>query len=170
MRVDTLPSPGVLHMGLQIRTMMAKAISGIEVTAGVSGGKASAAAQLDAFLVASRTAISSFIELVLPTVASSSIRASLPNKIYLAATEGLDPQFVPGAAAFVIAGVTKVVDKVEIDGPFIILTVTVPFASGNVSTVAYTQPGSIGLRARDLSGNIMASFTAMSIANGVISA
>ena len=166
MRVDTLPSPGLLHMGLQIRTQMAQTISGIEIVAGATGGKASQAAQFDAFLVACRTAISTFIEVVAPTITARAIRASEPTKLYLLAGEGLDPKFVPPVTAFAIAGVTKVVSKVEIDGPFIVLTVTVPWVFGNVSTVAYTQPGAT-TNARDLSGNLLASFTAAAIVNGV---
>ena len=166
MRVDSLPSPGLLHMGMQIRTQMAQTISGIEIVAGATGGKASQASQFDLFLQACRTAIAGFIEVVVPTVSSRAIRASEPNKLYITASEGLDPKFTPLPAAFTIAGVTKVVQKVEIDGPFIILTVTVPWVFGNVSTVAYTQPGAT-TNARDLSGNLLASFAAQAIVNGV---
>ena len=166
MRVDTLPSPGLLPQGMIIRNTMAKAISGIEIVAGVSGGKASQAAQFDAFLVFARSAISAFIETVVPTITARAIPASAANKLYLTASEGLDPAFVPAASAFAIAGVAKTVSKVEIDGPFLILTVSAPWVAGNVSTVAYTQPGAAS-NVRDRSGNLLASFTASAIVNGV---
>lgn len=166
MRVDTLPSPGLLHMGHQIRTQMARTISGIEIVAGVSGGKASSAAQLTVFLNACVAAIAGFVDVVVPTITARVIPASAPNKLFISASEALDPQFVPTPAAFTIAGVAKTVSKVEIDGPFIILTVSAPWVAGNVSTVAYTQPGAT-TNIRDLSGNLLASFTAAAIVNGV---
>ena len=169
MRVDTLPSPGQLSMGIAIRVMMSRAISSIEIASGYpgSGGKATSAGQFDAFLVASRTAIAGMIDATVPLATAFAIRASMPNKVYIAHNEAIDPAFVPPVTAFAIAGVTKVVSKVEIDGPFIILTVTVPFVAGNVSTVAYTAPGGIG-NARDLTGNLLASYTAQPIVNGVV--
>ena len=168
MRVDTLPSPGQLSMGIAIRVMMSRAISSIEIASGYpgSGGKATSAGQFDAFLVASRAAIAGLIDVTAPGVLSSTVRASEPNKLYIAHNEALDPQFVPPVTAFTIAGVTKVVSKVQIDGPFIIITVTVPWAVGNISTVAYTAPGGIG-NARDLSGNLLGAYGAQGIVNGV---
>ena len=168
MRVDFLPSPGQLSMGIAIRTMMAKAISGIEIASAYpgSGGKSSQAGQFDAFLVASRTAVASFIDLTVPAPTARAIRNSEPTKLYITHSEALDPKFVPPVTAFAIAGVTKVVSKVEVDGPFIILTVSVPWATGNVSTVAYTQPGATS-NARDMAGNLLASYVAAAIVNGV---
>jgi hypothetical protein len=165
MRVDTLPSPGRLSMGINIRTIMAKAISALELQATYTG-KATEAAQFDTFLVASRAAIAAFIDVVAPTAIAYFIKSAEASKVYVQLSEGVDPKFVPPASAFVIAGTAKVVSKVEVDGPFLILTVTVPFVNGNAATVAYTQPGGIG-NARDLSGNLLASFTAQAIVNNV---
>lgn len=165
MRVDTLPSPGRLSMGIQIRTIMAKAISAIELQ-GTYTGKATEAWQFDQFLQACRTAVATFIETVAPTVLARFINSAEANKVYIQASEGIDPKFVPLPAAFAITGVAKTISKVEIDGPYIVLTVTVPFVNGNVSNVAYTQPGGAA-NLRDLSGNLLASFAATAIVNNV---
>lgn len=165
MRKDAMPSPGQLSQGIEIQGVMCKAINSIETVGAVSGGKAGAAASFDAFLVFCRTAISTFIDVTVPTVAARAIRNSEPTKLYITTTELLDPKFVPPTSAFAIAGVTKVVSKVEIDGPFIILTVTVPWGAGDVSTVAYTQPGAVS-NVRDMSGKLLAAFTAAAVVNG----
>lgn len=164
MRRDAMPSPGQLSQGIEIQGVMCKAINSIEIVAGMTGGKASAAKQFDNFLVFCRTAIASFIETVVPTIVSRNIRNGEPNKLYIQASEELDPKFVPPNSAFTITGVGKVVTKVEVDGPYIILTVSVPWATGNVSTVAYVQPGVLS-NLRDLSGNLLAAFAASAIVN-----
>lgn len=164
MRIENLPSPGQLSNGIRLRTETAKAISHIETQAGFTAGKTTYAKALDDFFVAARAAISTFIDATVPTVVSRAIPASFANQVRILHSEGLDPAYLPLPAAFVIAGVSKVVSKVEIDGPYVILTVTVPFVTGNVSTVAYTQ-GAAAERLRDLSGNLLASYTAAAIVN-----
>lgn len=168
MRVETLPSPGLLSNGIRCRIEMAKAISAIEINAGIpaNGGKSSTAKPFDDFLVACRTAIASFIETVVPTVVSRAIRASFPNQVVITFSEGLDRKFVPAPAAFAITGQVRTISKVEVDGPFVILTVTVPFVAGAVN-VAYTQPGATS-NLRDESGNLVASFTAAAVTNAIV--
>lgn len=168
MRVETLPSPGLLSNGIRLRIEMAKAISAVEIVGGIpaNGGKTSTAKTMDDFLVAARAAIAGFIEAVAPTVVSRAIRASFPNQIVITASEGLDPKFVPAPAAFAITGQTRTITEVKVDGPFVILTVNTPFAAGAVN-VAYTQPGAAS-NLRDLSGNLLASFTAAAVTNAIV--
>jgi len=169
MRVDSLPSPGLLSNGIRLRIEASRAISAVEINAGipVNAGKSSSAKILDDFLVACRTAIATFIDTVAPTVTSRVIRNSEADQIYIAHSEGISPAFLPQPSAFVISGQTRTISKVEVDGPFVILTVTVPFVPGAVN-VAYTQPGTAAERLRDLSGNLLASYTAQAVVNGVV--
>lgn len=165
MRVASLPSPGLLSNGIRTRIELAKAISAVEIQAGYNSGKASAAASLDAFLVACRTAIASFIETVVPTLASAAIGLSNTKRIVLTFSEGIDKRYVPAVTDFAIAGQVKAVTKVTIDGPFVYLDVATAFVAGAV-TVAYTKPGTNQLR--DLSGNEVASITATAVTNAVV--
>lgn len=54
MRVETLPSPGLLSNGIRIRIEAAKAISAVEINAGIpaNGGKSSSARPLRDFFLA----------------------------------------------------------------------------------------------------------------------
>lgn len=169
MRVDTLPSPGLLAQGIQIRTLMAKAISAIEINGGLSvnGGKSTMAKPFSDFLDAAKAAIATFVDAVVPTVIGRSINADDATHVMIYCSEGLDPKFVPPISAFTIAGTAKTIDRVRVEGNFIRLRVTVPFAAGNTVTVAYTQPGATA-NARDLSGNLLASFTAAAVTNSLV--
>lgn len=164
MRVDTLPSPGLLHMGLQIRTMMAKTISGIEIVAGLTGGKASQASQFDTFLIACRTAIADFIDAVLPTYTSGVIALATPTKLVLTYSEELDATIVPAVGSFVTSP-AKTFSSVVVSGATVTLTATTAFAAG-VTTVTYTAPGTNALR--DASGNLLATHGPSAITNNVV--
>lgn len=167
MRVETLPSPGLLSSGLQLRTQAAKAISSIEILAGMpgSGGKVNTAKQLSDFFTACAAALSTFIDVTAPTVLSRTIPsggAASGSWLRIRHSEALDPNYVPAPAAFTIAGVAKTIAAVKIEGADVCLRVTVPFVAGNAPTVAYTQPGA-GTNLRDLSGNLLASYTATAV-------
>lgn len=167
MRIETLPSPGMLSMGIELRNTMAKAISAVEISAGFGGGKSHAAKKLTDFLTASAAAIAGFLDVTAPTVVSRTIvldRFGVANTLRIRHSEDLDAQYVPLPAAFTIAGVTKVISKVCVEGPDVLITVTVPWVTGNVSTVAYTQPGA-ATNLRDLSANLLATYTAAAITN-----
>lgn len=168
MRVASLPSPGLLSNGIRIRIEAAKAISAVEINAGISvnGGKSSAAAPLKAFFDACNTAIAGFLDVTAPTVASRSVAASNLKRIVIVASEGLDEKFVPAPAAFAITGQTLTISKVTVDGPFVYLDVTTAVVAGALN-VAYTQPGSTS-NLRDVSGNLLASFTAAAVTNPVV--
>ena len=168
MRVASLPSPGLLSNGIRIRIEMAKAISAIEINGGISinGGKSSAAAPFKAFLDASNAAIATFLDVTAPTVASRSVALSNTKRIVLAFSEGLDEKFVPAPAAFAITGQTRVISNVTVDGPFVYLDLATAVVAGALN-VAYTQPGAAS-NLRDLSGNLVASFTAAAVTNPVV--
>lgn len=163
MRVDTLPSPGMLSNGIRIRIEAAKAISAVEINAGltVNAGKSSNAKPLSDFFTACAAALSTLLDVTAPTIAARSISASLPTRIVLTYSEGLDRKFVPAVTDFAITGQVKAVTKVTVDGPFVYLDVGSAFVTGSVS-VAYTQ-GAIKLQ--DASGNLAASFTATAVTN-----
>lgn len=169
MRIETLPSPGLLSNGIRIRIEAAKAISAIEINAGLSvnGGKARSAFQLKAFFDACSAAIAGFVDVVLPVIASRVIAASNAKRITLVYGEGLDPAHVPDLTDFVITGQVKTVSKVIIDGPFVHLDFTTAFIAGAVN-VAYTQSATVTKRLQDTSNNQAASFTATAVTNGIV--
>lgn len=168
MRQENLPSPGIIGNGQTLRALVAKVISQVEIDAGLRGsGKSSHAKPLSDFFAAGVTALASFVDAVAPTVLSRFVVNTSKNKVRIRYNEGMDPKFVPAPAAFAIAAPAKVISKVEVDGPDVILTVTVPFVPGDQPTVAYTQPGA-ATNLRDLAGNLAASYTATAIIAAVV--
>jgi hypothetical protein len=169
MRVDTLPSPGLLSNGIRLRIEAAKAISAVEINAGipVNAGKSSTAKGLDDFLTACRSAIATFIETVAPVIAARSATPANTSLIVLTYGEGLDASHVPPPSAFAVTGQVRTVTNVAIDGPFVFLRLNTPLVAGAVS-VAYTQPGSVDLRLQDISGNQAVSFTATAVTNTIV--
>lgn len=166
MRKDSLPSPGMLSMGTALHTNLVKAVSAVELAAMTgAGGKTSLAKTLDNCLVAARTAIAGFIDAVVPGVSARTAGASFPSVIRIRTDKWLDPGFVPAGTAFAVTVQARTVTAVAIDGPDIILTLSAPLVAGAVS-VAYTQPGAAS-NVRDLSGNLLASFTAAAVTNSI---
>jgi hypothetical protein len=167
MRVETLPSPGLLSNGIRIRIEAAKAISAVEINAGIpaNGGKSSSASLLKAFFDTCSASIAGIVDNVVPTVAARTLSAAAPKRIVLTFTEGIDPKFVPAVGAFAITGQVKAVTKVTISGPYVYLDVATDFVAGAVS-VAYTQPGA-ATNLRDIAGNLVASFTATAVTNTI---
>lgn len=162
MRQETLPSPGQLSQGITLRNVAALAISAVEINAGIpaNAGKSSYAKSLADFFTACATAVTGFVDAVLPTQTARTIAANEATKVRIKIDKGLDPRYVPAPADFALTTPTKVISKVEIDGPFIVLTVTVPYTvADNAAKVAYTAPGG-GTGARDFSGNLLASWLA----------
>ena len=169
MRVSTLPSPGLLSNGIRIRIEAAKAISAVEINAGipVNAGKSSNAKPLSDFFTACVAALSTFLDVTTPTISARSITESLRTRIVLTYSEGLDKGHVPDVTDFAIAGQVKPVTKVTIDGPFVYLDVGSAFVAGAV-TVAYTQSGTAAKRLQDAAGNQAASFTATAVTNAIV--
>lgn len=166
MRVSTLPSPGLLSMGIKLRTEAAKAISAVEISAGrghAGAAKSPHAFQLSAFFTACAAALSTFVETTVPVIASRSIGAANKKRIVLVYGEGLDPTSVPAVTDFAITTQAKAVTKVTIDGPFVYLDVATDFVAGAVN-VAYTGGTN---KLKDVSGNLAADFTATAVTNGI---
>jgi hypothetical protein len=166
MRVDTLPSPGLLSNGIRIRIEAAKAISAVEINAGVpaNGGKATAAKPLADFFTACAASLSSYLDVTAPTVVARAIAPSKPKRVTLTMSEGMDPKNIPALTSFVFTTQVRTVEKITVDGPFIHVDVTTPFVAGAVN-IAYTQPGTLNLR--DISQNLLANFTAAAVTNGL---
>lgn len=163
MRQESLPSPGIIGNGYTLQALVAKVISQVEIDAGLRGsGKSTHAKPLSDFFTAAVTALASFLDATAPTVVSRTVASASKNVIRILYSEGLDPKFVPAPAAFAIATPAKTISKVEVDGPYVLLTVTVPFVAGDAPTVAYTQPGATS-NLRDIAGNLAASYTATAI-------
>lgn len=169
MRVETLPSPGLLSNGIRIRIEAAKAISAVEINAGIpaNGGKSSTADPLHDFFTACAAAVNGFRDTTAPTIVARSVAASNPNVIVLTYSEGLDASRVPLVTDFAVTVQARTVTKVVVDGPFVFLTLNTPLAAGAVS-VAYTQNANTELRLQDNSDNQSASFAATAVTNGVV--
>jgi uncharacterized repeat protein (TIGR02059 family) len=168
MRVETLPSPGLLSNGIRIRIEAAKAISAVEINAGVpaNNGRSSAAAPLRDFFQACADALTSLRDVTAPTIQARSATNANRSLIVLTYNEGLDATHVPPTTAFAVTGQVRTVTEVQIDGPFVFLTLNTPLNTGAVS-VAYTQPGTANLRLQDVSGNVTATFAATAVTNTI---
>lgn len=169
MRVATLPSPGLLSNGIRIRIEAAKAISAVEINAGIpaNAGKARNAKDLKDFFDTCSAAVAGFVDAVVPTVVARSISPSNPKRITLTLSEGLEAAHTPLPAAFTVTGQVKTVHKVTVDGPFVHLDFTSDFIAGAVS-VAYTLPTPVNERLQDESSNQVAAFTATAVTNGIV--
>ena len=168
MRVATLPSPGLLSNGIRIRIEAAKAISAVEINAGipVNAGKSSNAQPLSAFFTACVAALSTMLDTTLPTINARSIATSNAKRITLTYSEGLDEKFTPLVTQYTIAGQVKTVAKVTVDGPFVHLDFDTAFVAGAV-TVAYAL-NSATTNLRDTSGNLAAIFSATAVTNALV--
>lgn len=166
MRVDTLPSPGMLSNGIRIRIEAAKAISAVEINAGVpaNAGKATAAKPLADFFTACAASLSTFLDVTEPTIVARTIAPSKPKRITLTMSEGMDQKNIPALTSFVTTTQVRVVESITIDGPFIHVDFTLPFVAGAVG-IAYTQPGTLNLR--DISQNLLANSIATTVTNGL---
>lgn len=157
MKINALPSPGLLSNGIKIRVEAAKAISSVEVTGmRTPGGKVSTAATLKTFFDACSTALDSFVDTTVPTMAGATGVAASATKITIdfVGTD-MDESVVPLAADFAVDNggtVTSVAWGTAGDAGKLVLTGT-GYAAGD--TVTYTKPSVNALR--DLVGNQIAS-------------
>lgn len=169
MRVDKLPSPGLLSNGTRLRIEAAKAISAIEVNAAIAAnaGKSRNSHQLFEFFTTCSNSVSAYFDTVVPTIVARSITPSNTKRITLTYSEGLDKGFVPDKTDFVITGQVRTVAAVIVDGPFVHVDVTAAFAAGAVS-IAYTASATQAKKLQDSSGNVAASFTATAVTNSIV--
>ena len=159
MRVETLPSPGMLSQGIRLRTHAASAISSVEIFAGRNGGTSGAATQLHAFFTACATAIAALRDVAVPTVTTRTGTTGV-NRVTITTSEALDPRIIPPFTSFVTVP-ARVINNVTIDG----FKVHVDYdgvALVNTNTIAYTQPGTAN-KLQDLGGNLLATFAASAI-------
>jgi hypothetical protein len=169
MRVNDLPSAGLLSNGTRIRIEAAKAISAVQVNAGIAAnaGKSRNAKGLKDFFDACSATMNTLLETVVPVIVARSISPSNPLRLTLTYSEGLDKTHLPAVTAFAVTGQVRTVTKVTIDGPFVHLDVNAPFTAGAVN-VAYTQPGAVVDRLQDISTNQAASFGATAVTNSIV--
>jgi hypothetical protein len=161
MKFDALPSPGFIGSGLELQKQCVKAISYTEVMASLKGGKTEQAKSLTTFFTACIAAVSAFVDAVLPTFVSAAInRTAAPKTLVVTLSEPL-MNVVPDHTSFTTTGGGNV-QAVAILGSTVVLTNSANFPATAV-TVSYTAPGTNGLR--DLSGNLVASFTAQPVTN-----
>jgi len=159
MRIETLPSPGLLSMGFRLQSEATKAISSVEIFSARNGGTSGSATKLHAFFTACATAIASLRDLAVPTVTARNQVLGV-NTVVITTSEPLDPRIIPDLTSFVTAPV-RVINKVEIIG----LTVQVSYdgvALTNGNTIAYTQPSGLN-KLQDAGANLLASFAAAAI-------
>ena len=159
MRLETLPTPGMLSMGISLRTEASKAISAVEIFAGRNGGTSGAATQLHTFFTACATAIAALRDLTAPTV-SSRTGATGINRVTITTSEPLDPRIIPPFTSFVTAPV-RTITNVTIVGNTILVDYD-GVALVNTNTIAYTQPGGLN-KLQDAGGNLLATFAAAAI-------
>lgn len=166
MRVSTLPSPGLLSNGIRIRIEAAKAISAVEINAGIpaNGGKSSTAKQLSAFFTACSDAIATYIDTTVPTLVSAVITAALPTRIVLTFNDDLDGNYVPATGDFAITEQVKTVATVTVSGTKVYLDFATAFVAGAAS-FAYTQGTN---KLQDTDANLVANITATAVTNGIV--
>lgn len=101
-----------------------------------------------------------------PTLSGATVANASPATLTMTASESLDTTNVPATSAFTVSGHT--VTSVAVASGAVTLSLGEPFVYGEAArTISYTQPGSAGLR--DLAGNLMASFSGVSVTNNVAS-
>lgn len=156
MRLENLPSPGLLSNAIGLRAAAARAISNVEVTAArTPGGLTSGANQLHVFFTACATAVAAMRDVTAPTVTARN-QTTGEKVIRLTTSEGLDPSIVPAAAAFAISP-ARTITGIEVLGTSVRITYSgTTLVAGDSPTIGYTQPGTNALR--DTAGNLLATF------------
>lgn len=157
MRIENLPSPGIISTSEQLRREAARAISYVETVAAVTqGGKVSSAKSLSTFFAACKSAADAVADTTAPTITARAISAAAPDQIKLTMSEPLNATVVPANSAFTLASPAKTVKSIQISQNVVTITVTAAYTPGDTApTVAYTAPGTNALR--DVSGNLLAS-------------
>ena len=151
MRYTTLPSPGVITRGHELRNQAAQAISQVEIVAKrTAGGKTRAAASLSAFFTACATALNSYTDLTLPTVTT---RVRTVNTLTVTFSEALETTVTPALSSFVFTP-ARTVTAISVVGSTVVVTATGVIATDSVT---YTKPATNGIR--DKAGNQAATFT-----------
>lgn len=145
MKLDFLPSPGLIPNGPRLQAEMTKACSYVETMASMKGGLTEQANTLDSFCFAVQSAIIGFRDIGAPVYAGGAFGvAADPKKITLTYSEPLDQTVLPAKGSWVVSQ-GGAVSAVSIVGSTVVLTMTT--ALTNVATtVTYTKPAVNGLR------------------------
>lgn len=152
MRLDTLLSPGLLSVGHQLRSFAARAISAVEIHAARStSGKSSMAKPLSDFFTDCASKLSTFIDIVLPTV-TTRVRTNATTAT-ITFSEALEATSTP-ASAFVFTP-ARTLSSVVVSGTTVVIT-GVGITAGD--SVAYTKPTN-GEALQDPAGNEVANFS-----------
>lgn len=152
MRATTLPSPGPIAGGHQIRQQAAMAISRVQMLANhTGGGKAKTAKQLSDFFAACVTALAGYIDATAPTVTTRVRTATNTAVITFNETLGA---VTPPLTAFVFTP-ARTVTNVVVSGTTVTITATGVIVG---DSVAYTQPGTAA-KLQDRYGNLVANFS-----------
>lgn len=101
---------------------------------------------------------------VAPLFESGAVNNASPTIMRLTFSEEFDANYKPASSVFTISP-SKTISSYAIVGNKINITVSVAFGTSDTITIAYTNPGSGGLR--DKSGNELATFTAEAVTNNV---
>lgn len=105
----------------------------------------------------------------LPVLESAAVNNASPTILRLTFSESLDPAYSVAGTAWAAAGSVsgaKTVTSTSIVKNKITLTMNEAYETTDVITVAYTAPGG-AQDIRDLSGNLLASFTAEAVTNNI---
>jgi stage V sporulation protein SpoVS len=159
MRIENLPSPGILSSSLRLRTEATKAINAVEIVAGrTPGGKTIAAGTLATFFTACASAIAALSDVAVVGFASvTSATAASATQLNIVFPESMDQTVVPAPTAFAISGDT-ITAVAWVNATTLRLTGT-GFASGE--SLVYTKPATNALR--DRAGNQTASGTKVTV-------
>lgn len=145
MRLETLPSPGLLANGYKVRMEAAKAISSVEIMAArTPGNKTATAATLSAFFTACATALSAYVATVIADFSGvTSATATSATQINVVFPQAMDQSVVPAIAAFVASGGDTITAAAWTSAFNLRLTGT-GFAAAE--TLTYTKPATKFLR------------------------
>ena len=152
MKNTGLPYPGALSNGIKLRYEAAKAITGVECTAGKTpGGKTQAAGALRTFFTACATALDDLHDTAVPTVSTRTRTNSTTATVVF--SEPLDQSVVPALASITIGA--RVLSAVAVNSSGHLVVTGVDITGGD--TITYTKPAVNALR--DRAGNQVATFT-----------
>lgn len=155
MRVSNLPSPGILANGILLRREAAKAISSVEIVSSkYPGGLSGQATKLHGFFTACATAIAALRDVTAPTISAINVLNADPKIVRVRFSERMDKSVLPAASAFAFTSARTIASLDWNDAREDELVIVLTASAVGVTNVAYTQPGTNGLR--DYGGNLVA--------------
>lgn len=108
------------------------------------------------------------VDTIAPVYVVGTIANASPTQISVLFSDSLDASYAATSAwACTVNASARTVSTASVSGSTVTLTLASAVSGGDVVTLAYTQPGSGGVR--DLAGNLLATFSAVTITNNVLS-